>query len=56
MKNKAIILISEAMAGILLLLFFFWRLYFQPILKMDPNDLWGLECCGLQQAAYSLWF
>lgn len=38
MKNKAIILISEAMAGILLLLFFFWRLYFQPILKIDESE------------------
>ena len=54
MKNKAIILISEAMAGILLLLFFFWRLYFQPILKADGSErligtgmLWLAASCIL---------
>ena len=54
MKNKAIILISEAMAGILLLLFFFWRLYFQPILKTDGSErlmgtgmLWLAASCIL---------
>ena len=33
MKSKVIIMMVEAMAGILLLLFFFWRLYFQPHLQ-----------------------
>ena len=54
MKNKVIILISEAMAGILLLLFFFWRLYFQPILKTDGSErlmgtgmLWLAASCIL---------
>ena len=51
MKNKVIILISEAMAGILLLLFFFWRLYFQPILKTDGSE--GLMGLGMLWLAAS---
>ncbi len=38
MKNKAIILMIEAMTGILLLVFFFWRLYFQPHLQAQISE------------------
>lgn len=54
MKNKAISLIIEAMAGILLLLFFFWKLYFQPHLAgsdaakaAETGMLWLAAVCVL---------
>ncbi len=54
MKNKAIIVMIEIMVGILLLLFFFWRLYFQPHLQeggaehaMAVGMLWLAAGCGM---------
>ena len=38
MKNKVIIMTAEAMGGILLLQFFFWRLYFQPHLQDGSGE------------------
>ena len=54
MKNKVMIMMAEAMAGILLLLFFFWRLYFQPHLQdgagertMAEGMVWLAASCVL---------